>query len=181
MKTKKNKGGAVWNVLSKGVNKDKSCDNEYKDYYDNWKDNPHYTSYDPLKTYPSKISRKMYNTNPQLRSGPKCSVDEYNAYKIQKDKIKSPTQILPGEPEILYTPTEEPISSNLSISNKEESSSEEEESSSDEEESDKKGKSIDEDKTVKPPSVITLSNRHNNYYTKLCGKMWSTFVWYYTR
>ena len=33
MKTKKNKGGAVWNVLNKGVNKNKECYDEYKDYY----------------------------------------------------------------------------------------------------------------------------------------------------
>jgi hypothetical protein len=141
MKTKKNKGGALWNVLSKGINKDKTCENEYKDYYSNWKDNPEYTSYDPLQSYPSKTSRNMYNAKPQLRSGPKCSVEDYNTYKIQQDKLKSPTIMLPVEHEILYTPNEEPTSIKLLP---------------DEEESVQR-KSIVEEKSVKTPSVITLS------------------------
>ena len=134
MKTKKYKGGALWNVLSKGVNKDKSCDNEYKDYYANWKDNPDYISYDPLQTYPSKTSRKMYNAKPQLRTGPKCNVEDYTAYKIQQEK--------------LFTPNEELIANELLIPDNEEI---------DEEEIDEEEKSIVEEKSVKPPSVITLS------------------------
>ena len=107
MKTKKNKGGAVWNVLNKGVNKNKECYDEYKDYYANWKDNPEYARYDPTMTYPSANSRFIYNAKPQPRNGPICNVDDYNMYISPKLK-SSPTVTLdePDEYEDVDPPLE---------------------------------------------------------------------------
>ena len=98
MKTRKTKkGGAVWNVFTKGINKNKECSDEYKDYYANWRYDGKYAEYDPTMTYPSANSRFMYNAKPGLRIGETCDVDAYDKYALSKrSKFYVPSTPLPS-------------------------------------------------------------------------------------